>query len=314
MGQTEQRRIALIGTVNRDTIHTADGVRVESYGGMLYSILSLAQIAEAMIFPVCNVGRDVEMAVRGFLAPFPCVRSDGIRFVPEPNPHCLLEYDAEGRKRETLRGGVPELSFERIAPFLDGCAVCLNFITGMELSLSTLQEVRAATGAPILMDVHSLTLGLDSERRRFWRVPPLWEAWLACADVVQLNLEEASLLAGGTLEGESAVRRFGEHVLGLGPHTLLITRGAQGSTTVLRSPAGQVEVRSFDAPPVGTSEDETGCGDVFLMGFTWAYLQTGDPCRASRFANRAASINCSLRGIEALGQIGRTLADEGELP
>jgi sugar/nucleoside kinase (ribokinase family) len=274
---------------------------------MLYSILSLAQIADATIYPICNVGRDVEAAVREALAPFPCVRLDGFRFVPEPNPHCLLEYDGEGRKRETLLGGVPELPFDRIEPFLDGCALCLNFITGMELSLSTLQAARAASDVLVLMDVHSLTLGLDGRCRRFWRVPPLWQTWLACADVIQLNLEEGALLSGEALDDASALRRFGERVLDLGPRALLITCGAQGSRTVLRDPDGQVEVLSFQPRAVKTPRDETGCGDVFLMGFTWAYLQTGDLRGASRFANRVAGINCSLRGIEELGRIGRLL-------
>ena len=310
MGQKERRRIALVGTINRDTILTPDGVRVESYGGMLYSILSLAQIADATIYPICNVGRDVEAAVREALAPFPCVRFDGIRFVREPNPHCHLEYDGEGRKRETLLGGVPELLFDRIEPFLDGCALCLNFITGMELSLPTLQAVRDAADGPILMDVHSLTLGLDGESRRFWRVPPRWQAWLACADVVQLNREEGALLAGEALDDESAMCRFGETVLDLGPRALLITYGGQGSRTVVRDPDGRVAVYGFPSCSVGAPKDETGCGDVFLMGFTWAYLQTGDACGASRFANRVAGINCSLRGIEELGRIGQLLEED----
>ena len=58
-------RIALLGTINRDTIHTADGVTTESYGGLLYSILALAEIASShvAIYPICNVGADMETVV-----------------------------------------------------------------------------------------------------------------------------------------------------------------------------------------------------------------------------------------------------------
>ncbi len=308
--QEGQRRIALVGSINRDTILTADGVRTESYGGMLYSILSLAEMAEAAIYPVCNVGGDVEGAVRERLAPHSAVRLDGVRFVPEQNPHCFLEYDAEGRKQETLLGGVPALRVEQIRPFLDCDAICFNFITGMELSLETLQEVRRGAGGLICMDVHSLTLGIDSDRRRFWRAPPQWESWVACADVVQFNEQEGALLAGEGLGADSAIRRFGEKVLSLGPSLLLMTCGERESRMVYRTARGEVEVEDFAACPAGASQDETGCGDVFLMGFTWAYLRTEDFVKASRFANRVAGINCCLRGVEEIGQIGRFLDPE----
>ncbi len=304
-------RIALVGTINRDTIQTPDGVRTHSYGGMLYSILALAEIAEAAIYPICNVGEDVEAAVRELLAPYSSVRFDGMRFVSEQNPHCFLEYDAEGHKQETLLGGVVPLTADRIGPFLDCDAVCFNFITGMELSLETFQEVQGAAVGLICMDVHSLTLGIDSNRRRFWRVPPQWESWVACADVVQLNEQEGALLAGETLDGDSAFRRFGEKVLSLGPASLLMTCGERGCRTVYRNAREEVEVQRFGPSPVGTPQDETGCGDVFLIGFTWAYLQTGDFAEASRFANQVAGINCCLRGIEEIGQIGRFPGPEG---
>ena len=306
----EGRSIALVGQVNRDTIFTPDGVQTESYGGLLYSMLSLAEIAEAAIYPICNVGQDMEAVVRERLVAYPAVRLDGIRFVPDRNPHCFLDYDASGHKQETLEGGVEELTFDRIRPFLGCDAICFNFITGLELSLETLQEVRRATDGLILMDVHSLTLGIDEERRRFWRVPPQWESWVGCADVVQLNEQEGALLAGEALAGDAATLRFAEQVLSLGATALLVTRNDRGSQTVFRNGKGAVEVGSYDASPAGVPQDETGCGDVFLMGFTWAYLQTTDLDRASRFANRVAGINCCLRGIDEIGQIGRFLGPE----
>ena len=84
-------RIALLGTINRDTIYTADGVTTESYGGLLYSILALAEIASSQvaIYPICNVGADMETVVRKKLAPYPHVKFDGIRFVSGKNPSLL---------------------------------------------------------------------------------------------------------------------------------------------------------------------------------------------------------------------------------
>lgn len=312
MRPEDPRRIALVGTVNRDTIFAADGMQIESYGGLLYSMLPLAEMASSgtEIYPVCNVGRDMETVVRNKLSPYPAVRLDGIRFVPDKNPHCFLKYDAGGNKQETLQGGVPPLDFDRFQPFLDCDAVCFNFITGHELTLAALQQVRRASRALVCMDVHSLTLGMDENRRRFWRVPSNWEAWLGCADVVQMNEQEGALLAGEALADEAAVHRFGKKVLSLGPDALLITRGEQGSYMVSRKPKRTADILRFPACPAGQPQDETGCGDAFLMGFTWRYLQSGDLAEASRFANRVAGINCCLRGIEGVTQIGAYLGSE----
>ena len=312
MIQTGGQSVALVGTINRDTILTADGVETESYGGLLYSILSLAEIATdgAAIYPICNVGEDMEVVVREKISVYDSVYLDGTRFVPEKNPHCFLVYDAEGRKQETLMNDVPLIAIEHVRPFLDCGAICFNFITGMELSLETLQAVRAEAKGLICMDVHSLTLGMDDRRRRFWRVPPQWEAWLACVDVVQMNEQEGALLAGEALDSDAAIRRFADRVLSLGPSTLMITRTERGSLTIFRNGQGAVEVAAVDPCPAGDPQDETGCGDTFLMGFTWAYLQTNDRIRASRFANRVAGINVCLRGIEEIGRIGRFLGPE----
>ena len=297
------RRIAVVGSINRDTICTPDGTRTESYGGILYSIAALAQIGSATIFPVCNVGKDVEDTVRRLLGSWGCVQLDGVRFVPDRNPHCFLTYDSRNRKQETLLGGVPPLAIERLGPFLDCDAVCFNFITGMELELQTLRAFRREARGLVLMDVHSLTLGIDSGRRRFFRMPACWEGWLACADIVQMNDREGELLAGEALNGGAATAKFGERVLALGPDALLITRGEHGADAVTGSPRGGVEVQRHPARAADVPVDETGCGDAFLMGFTWSYLETGSIDEASRFANRIAGITCCLRGIEQMALI-----------
>ncbi len=305
-----KQRIALLGTINRDTIHTPDGVTTESFGGLFYSILALAEIAspEAEIYPICNVGYDMEQVVKEKLAPYPHVKWDGIQFVPTKNPHCLLEYDNNGNKQETLKNDVPPIVFEQIAPFLACDAICFNFITGMELTLETAEEVRREASGLLLMDVHSLTLGMDENRRRFWRVPPQWERWVGCVDVVQMNELEGALLAGEKLDTEVATRRFAAKVLTLGPSILMVTRNDRGSQTITQN--GDVTIAQFPPVPAGEPQDETGCGDTFLMGFTWAYLLSKDRSVASRFANRVAGINVCLRGIEGMGQIGQYLKPE----
>lgn len=308
MAASTGRKIALLGTINRDTIRTPDGTETESYGGILYSLLPLSAIAgdTAEIYPVVNVGEDMQDVVTGFLEPCGNVRFDGVVFVPDKNTHCFIVYDEAGNKQETLLGGVPALTVDRIAPFLSCDALIVNFITGMELELETLQKVRAAREAPIFMDLHSLTLGMNDERRRFWRVPPRWEDWIACTDVIQMNEQEAALLAGAPLDSDADTIAFGERILDNGSRILLITRNANGSHAVYRE-NGRTVLHHSPPQPAGAPQDETGCGDVFLMGFMTSYLDTGDPVEASRFANTLAGINVTLRGIDGVRRFGEVL-------
>ena len=122
---------------------------------------------------------------------------------------------------------------------------------------------------------------------------------MTCADVVQMNEREARLLAGRDLRDEEEVRAFGAEVLGCGPEALSITRGKVGSWLVDSDGA-----EAFPALDLDEVLDTTGCGDVFLAGFALEYVRSGDVRAASWFANRAAGMNCRLRGIEEVEGLG----------
>lgn len=308
MGRKAGRKIALLGTINRDTIRTSDGVETESYGGILYSLLPLSAIVRdtASIYPIVNVGEDMREIVMRYLEPCRNIHFDGVSFVPEKNTHCYIVYDEAGNKQETLLGGVPKLTFDQLAPFLSSDAIIVNFITGTELELETLQQVRRQADAIIFMDIHSLTLGMDDQNRRFWRIPPRWEEWIACADVIQMNEEEAALLAGEPLDSEVKTVAFGERLLSNGSRVVLITRNERGSDAIYQE-SGQTVLHHSPSQPAGEPHDETGCGDVFLMGFMDSYLDERDPVEASRCANLLAGINVTLRGIEGVRRFGEEL-------
>ena len=261
------------------------------------------------VLPICNIGQDVADDVLEILDAYPAIDRSAIAVVPEPNFHCILRYDQAGQKQETLLGGVPSLSYARLKRALDCDAVCLDFVTGFEVTLQTLQRLRAATKMPIFMDVHSLTLGIDDQRRRFVRCPEHWQEWLRGVRVAQMNQLEARVLAHDQLGADASIRRFGKEVLGLGCEALVITLGDRGSLTVFRDRTTGLQILPAQAAPAGPVVDVTGCGDAFLAGFSLAYLRwdAADPnsrlAHASRFANRVAGASCALEGIEQIGKI-----------
>ena len=299
------KRLGVIGSINRDTITTADGIETRSFGGVLYTAVALAYLGMGRIetWLLCKYGQDVASQVKNLLADCPNMRLDGAQAVPGPNFHSRIRYCADGRKSECLTGHIEPLSPQDLAPFipeLDG--LLINFITGFELELQTLMALREQFKGVILMDVHSLTLGRRESGERFWQKPAGWERWLAQADVVQMNEEEAALLGNLSTREPSVLREFALGVLDLGPQWVVVTRGADGALGAYRQDSG----RRLCEQPALTPEkafETTGCGDVFLAALGAGLFNGKGLPEAMHIATRTAGLNSRLQGVEALKQL-----------
>ena len=306
-------RIAVVGTINRDTIELPDGQVTRSYGGLLYSITALALLTPpgTTILPLLNLGRDVEKPVRKILSSFGSVSQEGIRIVEEPNNQVTLRYRSDSQREEIQLGGLPAVTFDQMAPFMDADVFLVNFISGQDLTLETFTRLRSGTRASIYTDLHSLTLGIDEKGRRYRRPLPEWFRWAAQADVIQMNRAEARSLAGNRLEREAEVRRFGREVLSFGPEVLLITLDADGSLLIAGAGEGLSMERIQPHRPERVA-DATGCGDVFLAAFLSRHAFGMDALASSRFANRAAGIKAGMCGIEELDRLSTLVSGAEE--
>lgn len=302
-------KVTVIGTINKDTIIFPSGKRTESFGGILYNLSALSGLGGGWmeIYPVCNLGYDVYNQVRNILKTYDNVKLDGINKVRRKNNHAYLLIDKENQRQEILRNRVPALSFTQVRPFLDSDAILVNFISGFDIELNTLKSVRRNTGALIFMDMHSLTLGIHKDGKRFLIAPKSWREYLKQADLVQTNLTELFALSKKRLKSLKEIRDFGNYVLNLGPKVLLITMGEEGAlmiykegkTCKLKKCAG-IKVRGF--------KDATGCGDVFLAGFLAYYLHTRKLNQSLDFANRVAAEKCKISGVEGVAKLLKEFA------
>ena len=299
------KRLGVIGSINRDTITTADGIQTRSFGGILYTALALAYLGMGRIetWLLCKYGQDVASQVKSLLALCPNMRTDGAQVVPEPNFHSRINYCGDGRKSEHLTGNIEPLRPQDLAPFipeLDG--LLINFITGFEVELKTLMAIRKQLQGFILMDVHSLTLGRRQSGERFWEKPAGWERWLAQADVVQMNEEEAFLLGNLSTRKSGALREFALGVLDLGPRWVVVTRGVKGALGAYRQDRVQHLCEQSAWSPEEACEP-TGCGDVFLAGLGAGLYKGKELPEAMSIATRVAGLNSRLQGVEALKQL-----------
>ena len=302
-----------------DTIVDRDPAEppLEEWGGIGYALAGLdAALPDGWeMVPLIKVGRDLAPRAQEFLAGLSCVAKDA-RFVevPDPNPRVKLFYQSEGRRCEGLRGGVPPWTWAELGPMVaDLDALYVNFITGFEATLDTMQALRRAHGGPLYGDLHSLSLGIRPNGIRHPR--PLEEplTWLLSFDVVQLNEDEMGQLGQQplalaaaalarcvravvvTLGGRGAVyvaSRITE-VLAPGPAPAAPAAPAAGA-------AGVTQTALVPAEGGPVEGDPTGCGDVFGATLLAGLLAGRDLEPAVADANRAARRNVSYRGATGL--------------
>lgn len=260
-------RLGVIGTPVWDRLWRWEGDRlaaepVEGWGGITYSLAALA--AEVLppwrVVPLLKLGADRADEAMHFLSTLPLELGAGVRVVDEPMNFVELRYQDAARRVERLSGGVSPWSWDELEPLLAGLdALYINFVSGYEMELPTLERLRAAFPGPIYADLHSLLLGREVDGTRVPQPLAEWRRWVSCLDVVQLNEDEILALTGQELSMAATV---GE-ILAAGPGVVLVTRGAEGASFAAL-PAG-ARTQLFDVPLPGGPEfgDPTGCGDVW---------------------------------------------------
>lgn len=293
-------KIVVIGTINRDTIIFADGKKTESFGGILYNLLTLSHLGkeQVKIYPVCNLGYDVYDQVISQLKNCGNVKRGGVKKVNCKNNHAFLLINKKSQREEILKNRVPPLSFSQLKPFLKADAILVNFISGIDLSLLTLKRMRKNTDALIFMDVHSLTLGVNDSGKRYFNAPRNWREWIKQADMVQMNLPELTELAKRDLKFQREISEFGKYILNLGPRTVLVTLAEEGALMIFDG-----KVRKFKGSKVRRFKDATGCGDVFSAGFLICYMRTKNVTKSVNFANYVAGEKCRVSGVEGMKKL-----------
>jgi len=302
------KRLGVLGTMVWDTIVGRDPAEppLEEWGGIGYALAALdaALPDDWEIVPLVKVGQDLAERAQAFLRDLGRA-VPGARFVevPHPNPRVKLLYVAEGRRCEGLRGGVPPWTWPELGPMvadLDGLYV--NFITGFEASLETMQALRQAFHRPLYGDLHSLSLGIKADGARFLHPLDKPLAWLRCFDVAQVNEDEMNqlgteplALAARALEG--GVRAV---VVTLGPRGAVYV--ASRTADLLGPSAGGGVVRSALVAAEGgpLDGDPTGCGDVFGSTLVSGLLAGLGLEPAVAAANRMARRNVRYRGATGL--------------
>jgi sugar/nucleoside kinase (ribokinase family) len=293
-------KITVIGHLCLDIIQHADGTETRSPGGIYFSVATLANLLSRSdtILPVFGVGKNDYDEIITLLQRYPNVDASAVFKFNGPTNQVRLEYKDKRERVECSTNIAEPIPIKKIRPQLDVDVILINMISGSDITLETLDEIRMdarETKTPIYMDVHSLTLGIREDFTRFHRPVEAWRRWLFMIHGAQLNEEEARVLAEGHYDEDGLAKQ----VLALNTKTFIITRGERGCTAFVDS---QKHVQRHDTPgvPIEQSIDPTGCGDVFAAAYCAYYGKSKDVVASAAYANAVAARKAGLAGSSAI--------------
>lgn len=303
----------VIGEPCVDVIHKMNNEILHSYGGILYSLITMSVLAKKddKVIPVMNLGEDEFENITNILKKYPNIDLSGIQKCGHPTRKVNLYYNLynSDKKARLEQSTEPtyEITFDWIKNFLPQAdAILINMISGVDISLETLKKVRAEFKGFIHIDIHNIVMEMDAEGHRSHRAIPDWKEWCSNSDTVQMNEFEAATLTEDKKNeyaiAEEILLKEDSNVKGF-----VITRGKMGVSGFVKKEKKYGEEKFLDVDKHDLSsienphfKDSTGCGDVFAASFTIDYSTGKDFEKAVHFANRKASYKSSLEGIDEL--------------
>jgi hypothetical protein len=327
-----KRRLGVIGTFVWDVIYGRDvrSVPIEEWGGISYALAGLdaALPDDWEIVPLIKVGSDLGARAQAFVRSLRHAAPDAALVeVDAPNQRVELHYHTEDRRSEFLSGGVPGWSWAGLKPLLDLArvdALYVNFLSGWELDLETMQLLRQHFRGPLYCDLHMKVMAVQPNGLRTPEPLPNVADWCRCFDLLQVNEDEMAMMAPDPMALSATA-------LAAGVSCLVVTlakRGAvyfaapgfdaitdlprrSGLSTSPRGGTGALgAVRTALVPAeharvANGAGDPTGCGDVWGATY-FSRLVAGDKLGdALRAAHRAAARNVEHRGATGLANFLR---------
>lgn len=191
--KSSNMKYLIIGEPCVDMIHEADGKIIHSYGGILYSIISLAVLTGEgnTVQPVMNLGSDEYDNITNLLSKYPNINLDGIFRVSHPTRKVNLYYNMYNSgnlaRMETSTEPTHTISYESTEKFLpDTDAILINMISGVDITLDTLMKLRKNFNGFMHIDIHNLVMKTNPDGSREHTNLEGWREWCSNTDTVQI--------------------------------------------------------------------------------------------------------------------------------
>jgi len=240
--------------------------QIISAGGIFYSISALNKIRQKddEIFLCSQFDNDT---YNYFSIEFEKINKKYFQVVDKiPRVHLTLQRDSE--RHESYENINNNLSID-ISDLEDFEGILINMITGFDIKIEQLIQIREKFSGLIYMDVHTLSRGISDDYKREFRVIPDFEDWAKCLDIIQVNQNELFSLSSKKRESEIV-----EEIFSHGIKVLCITMGELGAKVFY--PQQDEIISCFISAKKISNPISVGCGDVFGASFFYSYIRNND--------------------------------------
>jgi sugar/nucleoside kinase (ribokinase family) len=281
-------KILVIGHTVEDHIYQNDEDLIKP-GGIFYTALGLKNYIDKEDSVWLNTFVQKEN-YELFAEVYEGLGKDYLKFVERiPKVYLTLhDFKERGETYESISQNL-EIDVSNLSSF-DG--ILINMITGFDITLKQLKEIRHSYNGLIFMDVHTLSRGLDENLKRNFRPVPNVDEWISAVDILQANVSELKTLSNKKNEIEAA-----EEVLKYGAKIFILTKGNIGAKVYTLYNNEILSI--FKSSIKIANKNMIGCGDIFGAVFFYTYIKTRNLNKSLELANIAAGYTASYENINA---------------
>lgn len=292
--------IIVIGHPCKDIIHKNEIV-TESFGGILYSLLGFAIVmkSEDCVIPLFNINHNDYQAYLKLLSGTSVNDFSLVQATEKHTNLVHLFFDGRDLNYECYQIKADKVNLKKALPLIpEDSHFFINMISGFEIDLEDLREIRKNFTGKIYFDFHTMTRGMDESGKRFYRPIENWRAWTACCDVIQLNQIEMKNLTPEKLNEED----FAKKSIETGTKVVNITKGSQGAVSYYLE-KNEIVKHSISPSKNFIHKNSVGCGDIFGSVFAYNYFNNYNVKHSLEEAVRISSERIEIEKIEDLIQL-----------
>lgn len=257
-------------------------------GGIIYSVISiLSQLEEKDELFLCSAIDESSEPL--FKEIYDQVEKKYLQYVDSiPEVELIIEETGERKEKYSTIINNLTLPTEGLNQF-DG--ILINMITGFDISLTQLQQLRKNFSGLIYFDVHTLSRGVEKGLERNFRLIESFNRWSECIDILQTNERELLTLSEKTNEIEIIEELFSTGII-----QIIVTRAEKGATVYLNE-NDVIKKYHEDAIKVKLV-NKVGCGDVFGAVYFYNIIKNKNVTLTLKYANLCAGISTTYSDTE----------------
>lgn len=183
-------------------------------------------------------------------------------------------------------------------------AILINMITGFDITLDSLREIRKNFKGPIYMDVHTLSRGVDDKMQRYFRPIENFFDWKENLNIIQVNEHEIFTISNEKDEISIAKDILLNSRSGL-PQQLILTKGELGARVYYKK--GNEIASYYKSASKIDVFNTIGLGDTFGAVYFYSYFKRNSFYNSLDLAVNAGGFAASNEGFHQLTKIKNVL-------